>query len=222
MNDDEVQAFSQQLRALKRKGCNLLVTGDVREEVSQRMTRKMLGAGELPRTRVLALTNQDWEDVPDLLPGNVDATNDDVYVVDYSWGNRTPEAVAPSPGASDEWGCHDLADLQTTVCNAITVATDAESGFDPAEFRFSLFTLSALTRQHELDAVERFASAVCDHVRGVSGMGHYHLPVPDDSPTVERLAPLFDARIELREQRGRPEQRWHVPERDAPTEWVGL
>jgi hypothetical protein len=53
-------------------------------------------------------------------------------------------------------------------------------------------------------------------------MAHYHLPLPDDSATVRRLSPLFDARIELRETNGRPEQRWHFPECEEPTAWVAL
>ncbi|WP_435157313.1 DUF7504 family protein [Haladaptatus sp. DFWS20] len=55
------------------------------------------------------------------------------------------------------------------------------------------------------------------------GMGHYRLPVPDDDSLVGRLSPLFDARIELRQEPGQPpEHRWHVPAYNETTIWVRL
>jgi hypothetical protein len=219
---DSTRTFHERLQTLKSQGCNLLVTGEVREEVSQQLTRKMLGAPELSRTRILALTDQDRADVPNLLPSGVAATDDEVHVVDPEFGTRSATAAASGSGADRGWGRSDLDDLQSALCNAITTAKIAESGFDPAELRVSLFTLSYLVNQHEPAAVERFVGAVSDHVRGTSGMAHYHLPLPDDSKTVRRLSPLFDARIELRETNGRPEQRWHFPECEEPTAWVAL
>lgn len=236
------RTFREQLRTLKSRGCNLLVTGEVREEVSQQITRKMLGDPELSRTRVLALTDQDRADVPNLLPADVAPTDEAVHVVDPEFGTRAATATAPTETdlASSEadpasfetdpasfetdrgWGRRDLDDLQSALCNAIATAKIAESGFESAELRVSLFTLSYLVNQHELAAVERFVGAVGDHVRGASGMAHYHLPLADDSKTVRRIAPLFDARIELREKHGRPEQRWHLPDCGEPTSWVGL
>ncbi|USZ66712.1 hypothetical protein NGM10_08130 [Halorussus salilacus] len=225
MNDDRAGAgsetFHERLRALKRRGCNLLVTGEVREAVSQRMTRKLMGSSELPRTRVLALTDQDVGDVPNLLPAGVSPSDDAVHVVDPEFGTRSASAESARP-TGPGWSRSDLNDLQTRLCNAIATAKIANSGFDSAELRVSLFTLSFLVNRHDTAAVERFVTAVGDHVEGSSGMAHYHLPLPDDSKTVRRLAPLFDARIELREKNGRPEQRWHLPGCADPTSWVGL
>jgi hypothetical protein len=225
MNDDSAiipeDAFRQYLSGLKQTGCNLLVTGEVREAVSRRITRKMLGDPELPRTRIVALTDQDREDVPNLLPGEVAPSDECVRVVDPGFGTRSATAVS-APGSDREWSRSDLDDLQMRLCNAITTAKIAASGFEPAELRLSLFTLSHLVNQHEPAAVERFVSAVGDHVGGNSGMAHYHLPLPADSKTVRRLSSLFDARVELREKHGRPEQRWHFPDDGLSTAWVAL
>lgn len=223
-NDREVppSTFRGWLASLKRQGCNVLITGSVREEVSQRITRKLLGTPTRSRTRILGLTDQDPGDVDALLPGDL-ASADDVHVVNYGCGTRTADAAASSSDQSRaEWRARDLDQFQSDICKAITAAKDLERGYDSAELRVSLFTLSYLVSQYDLEAVEQFVSGVGDHVRGVSGMGHYHFPLPDDSETVRRLAPLFDVRIELREKRGLPEQRWHFPERDALTSWVGL
>ena len=239
MSDDATDVpmdeIRRRLHRLKRNGCNLLVTGNVREEVSHRVTRKLLGAPEVPRTRILALTDHDREDAAALLPDDVGATDERVHFVEYGCGTRTATAATPSgtaaepsetgPASSDPeaaWGDGDLDEFQNALCNAIMTAKIAESGFEPAELRVSLFTLSYLANQHEPAAVDRFVSAVGDHVRGVRGMAHYHLPVADDSKPVRRLAPLFDARIELREKNGHPEQRWHFPDDDVSTVWVGL
>ncbi|WP_276299475.1 DUF7504 family protein [Halorussus lipolyticus] len=224
MNDADSpgEAFRRHLSGLKNCGCNLLVTGDVREEVSHRMTQKLLGAPELPRTRIIGLTDQDRADLPNLLPDDIAPTDEDVLVVDHGCGTRAAD-VAESPGTvAGNWNRRGIDDLQLTICNTFTTAKNTNSGFDSAELRFSLFTLSYLVSQHDISTVEQFVSAVGDHVRSVSGMGHYHLPLADDSETVQRLAPQFDARIELREKRGLPEQRWHFPELDAPTAWTGL
>lgn len=232
MSDDStgvpLEGVRRELQYLKQHGCNLLVTGNVREEVSHRVTRKLLGAPEVPRTRLLALTDHDSEDAPALLPGNVGATDERVHLVEYGCGTRAATAATPSesdPASSvteTAWGGRDLDDFQSELCNAITTAKIAESGFDPAELRISLFTLWYLVNQHDSTAVDRFVSTVGDHVRGVRGMAHYHLPIADDSTPVRRLSPLFEARIELREKHGRPEQRWHFPDDDVSTVWVEL
>lgn len=215
--------FRKRLASLKRDGCNVLVTGNVREAVSQRISRKLLGSSDKSRTRILGLTDQDPDDATSLLPGDLVSDDDNVHVLNYACGTRTADAVPSSADTSrSEWQREDLDQFQSDICKAITTAKDMQRGYDSAELRVSLFTLSYLVSQYESEAVEQFVSGVGDHIRGVSGMGHYHLALADDSETVQRFAPLFDVRIELREKRGLPEQRWHFPEHNAVTSWVGL
>lgn len=244
MSDDStgvpIETVRCKLGYLKQNGCNLLVTGNVREEVTYRITRKLLGAPDVPRTRILGLTDRDREDAADLLPGDVRATDERVHFVEYDCGTRTATAEDPSESASAAgatpstadpgpaffdsdavWIGGDLDDLRNAFCDAITTAKIANSGFESAELRVSLFTLSYLVNQCDSAAVDRFVSAVADHVRGVEGMAHYHLPVADDSRTVRRFSSLFDARIELREKHGRPEQRLHFSD-GVSTVWFGL
>jgi hypothetical protein len=244
MSDDStgvsVENVRHQLGYLKRNGCNLLVTGNVGEEVSHKITRKLLGAPDISRTRILGLTNRDREDAVDLLPDGVRATDERVHFIEYDCGTRTATAVDPpesasaagaDPAATDSGPASfdsdtarvgsDLDDLRNAFCDAITTAKIANSGFESAELRISLLTLSHLVDQYDSAAVDRFVSAVADHVRGVSGMAHYHLPVADDSRTVRRFSSLFDARIELRKKQGRPEQRLHFSD-GVSTVWFGL
>jgi hypothetical protein len=53
-------------------------------------------------------------------------------------------------------------------------------------------------------------------------MAHYHLAAGRRDDVVVELAPAFDAVIELRIDDDRPEQRWHVPDRDLHTDWLPL
>ncbi|WP_115864448.1 DUF7504 family protein [Halorussus litoreus] len=212
--------FTDRLQTLKQRGCNILVTGTVSEEVSQRMTRKLLGEPENPRARILALTDQDREDAPDLLPDSVAPSDESVSVVDVG-GTRSATATSP-PEAGAAWHRDGIDELRKRVCDAIATAKISQSGFEPAQLRVSVFTLSSLVNQYDPAAIEQFVSALGDHVRGARGMAHFHLPVADDAEAVRRLAPLFDVRIELRETNGLPEQRWHFPDRDVSTSWVGL
>jgi len=200
------------------------VTGEVRERVSEHVTRKLMGRTDRSRTRLLALTDYPSADVGNLLPSDASVDDEAVHLLDYDCGTRTATtaASADSSHAAGDCGRQDLGEFRTDVCDAITTLKRAENGFDPAQLRVSVFTLSYLVSQHDSETVEQFVSAVGDHVRGVSGMAHFHLPVADDSEAVQRLAPLFDVRIELREKNGLPEQRWHFPERDVSTAWVGL
>jgi hypothetical protein len=220
--DSPYETFRRRLSYLKKYGCNLLVTGEVRQEVSQQMTQKLLGASELSRTRIVALTDQDQADVPGLLPDGISATDEDVLLVDQGYPTRAADVATPADGSIGNGHRQDIDDLQLTICNTISMAKDQHDGLDPAELRFSLFSLPYLLNQYDVSTVERFVSAVGDHIDSVSGMAHYHLALPDDSETVQRLSSQFDARIELREKQGRPEQRWHLPELDAPTSWRGL
>ncbi|WP_266080160.1 DUF7504 family protein [Haladaptatus caseinilyticus] len=92
--------------------------------------------------------------------------------------------------------------------------------------------LSAIDGDNELEylleaddrsSTKRFLRAVNALVCGVDGIGYVHLPLPDDSPIVRGLSPLFDARIELRKREALvPEQRWHAPQHDTTTLWSQL
>ncbi|WP_115864442.1 DUF7504 family protein [Halorussus litoreus] len=216
--------FRKRLASLKRDGCTVLVTGKVRERVSEHVTRKLMGRTDRSRTRLLALTDYPSADVDNLLPDDASVDDGNVHLLDYDCGTRSATAAASTESSHGTGDCgrQDLDEFRTGICDAITRLKRAENGFEPAQLRVSVFTLSYLVPQHDSETVEQFVSALGDHVRGARGMAHFHLPVADDAEAVRRLAPLFDVRIELRETNGLPEQRWHFPDRDVSTSWVGL
>lgn len=221
--------FPEVLEALKQEGCNLLVTGAVSGEVTDVATRRLLGAPFAERKRVVALADVALDRVDDRLPGGCRPTDSNVHVVARRNEARSAAAsgsapVEPTPTVdSVRTVGSDLRAFRGAICDAVVEYDEAAEGLDPAEFRLSLDSLRLLLDDHDRDAVARFLRAVTALVSGVNGMAHYHLPVDDDADVVASLAPLFDARIELRRREGvAPEQRWHVPEYDARTAWVRL
>jgi len=168
MSDDSsdvpIAHIRRKLRRMKRNGCNLLVTGNVREEASRRATRRLLGSPEETRTRLLGLTDRDREDAPDLLPGDVRATDPRVHFAEYDIGTRTATATSSGSDSGSDFSATDadafdadasafdtdssatepLDEFRNALCDAITTAKIVESGFDPAELRVSVFTLSYL------------------------------------------------------------------------------
>lgn len=217
--------FRSILSRLKDEGCNLLVTGEVGADVTDAISRRLLGAADHPRKRVVALADRTDADAEHLLPEDVNATGPDVVIVDHPLCTRNSEAAtgqpAPEQAAIPDSQTH-AHRLQQEVCEAIVDLEMDAGGFDPSELRLAVVTLRTLLDRDGPDGVERLVRGVRAHVRGVDGMAHYHLPLPDCARPVQRLSGLFDARIELRAENGHPpEQRWHLPD-DRVSPWIRL
>lgn len=206
--------FMEWLSGLKTSGSNLLVTGDVPEATSARFSRTLFGRGR--RTRILGLVNPAALESDSYLP--VPPTAPRTHIID-----RRPTNRSTATAASNEFeGKFDRETFRASVVSAISSHAKRNDGFAPAELRFGLDSIEMLDVNDDLVSVRQFLRGITAIVRGVDGMGHYHLRVPDDHQKVGELSPLFDARIELRKRPGRAEQRWHVPGFDGTTHWVKL
>ncbi|MFH5843363.1 hypothetical protein [Haladaptatus sp. CMAA 1909] len=213
--DGYARDFEGTLRELKRHGCVLLITGAVVEDVTLQATRRLAGDPRCDRKRVLVATRRSDMDIADGLPPGVERNGPDVRVI-------RPTNVELNDSPTDV-GQTELQYIRTELLKAVGYFDDIASGLSPAELRVSIDSLEGLLETNGYGTVTRFLRTVMALVRGVSGIGHVHLPVPDDSRTVARLSPLFDARIELRRRdRLVAEQRWHVPMDDRSTGWVKL
>ncbi|WP_266076320.1 DUF7504 family protein [Haladaptatus caseinilyticus] len=220
---DSSPEFHTVLSEFKRHGCNILVTGRVSETTTNRTTIQLLGASTEERKRVLVLTGTTARYVNSKLPAGTTIDDPDVWVID--WGNderaiteSVPMPTVPRPVSDDG-----LRELRSEITSAVSFYDEWADGLGASELRFSLDSLIKPLEQHEQPTVERFLRTVTALIRGVSGMAHYHLPLPDDTEIVQELSPLFDARVELRQTESLvPEQRWHVPKYDQTTNWVQL
>lgn len=220
--DGEEPSFSRWLSNLKQVGSNILVTGEVPEEVSARASRAMFGRADR-RFRVLALTDRTVSNAEARLPGEASFDDPTTWLVDQRNGERSVPETATN--VTDDL-CSPEMDDTSKLCNevqaAISFFEEEADGLAPAELRVGVDSLFPLV-QTGLSGTERALRTLAATVRGVRGMGHYHLRVPVDDDVVEELTPLFDARVELRKRpRRSPEQRWYAPEIDATTPWMAL
>lgn len=228
----EEAGFQEVLARLKVEGCNLLLTGEVPGEVADVASRRLLGAPSEDRKRLLVFTDASVDRVPARLPGGVGPTDPDVRVVEQAECTRSAAASLTDAGPGIDAAAppfpvrsvgEDLAELRTAIGDAVSEFDEATGGLEPAQFRLSVDSVRLLLDEHPPDAVSKFLRTVTALVKGVRGMAHYHLPVPDESGPVASVTSLFDARIELRQRDGMiPEQRWHVPARGQRTNWVRL
>ncbi|MFC7166339.1 DUF7504 family protein [Halospeciosus flavus] len=219
--DDAPLAFDEVLSRFKRCGCNLLVTGEVAQEVTALASRRLMGAPFEDRKRLLVLTDSEAKGVGAHLPGAAVADDDSVKVVRQEISSRSAATRAGSAPQSRTVGS-DLQALEDAISEGISEFQMESDDLDPAELRLSVNSLYPLLVEHDYTEVTRFIRRVGDMVSDANGMAHYHLPVPEGSETVESVATLFDARVELRRNGPKAEQRWHVPTYGQQTNWVGL
>ncbi|SIQ95977.1 hypothetical protein SAMN05421858_0944 [Haladaptatus litoreus] len=217
--------FHDVLSEFKRQGCNILVTGRVSETTTNRTTIQLLGASTEERKRVLVFMGKTAKYANSKLPAGTTTDDSSVWVID--WGNDERAIVdsIPMPTIPNSTSSSDdpLRELRSEIVTAVSFYDEWADGLGSAELRLSLDSLVKPLEQHDQSAVERFIRTVTALIRGVSGMAHYHLPLPDDGDIVQELSPLFDARVELRQTDSLvPEQRWHVPQYDQMTNWVRL
>lgn len=227
VNTTETAAFTQALAELKRRGSNLLVVGAASGHTHTDVCGRLLGERSEERSRVFVTT--------DGRGGAVDRETRSAAdrVVSYAATTRgaaaaQPSADGPTPGQGDSTSdgddrgrtVDDLPSLGTAVGEAIDGAGGDE--LEPGELRLCVDSLRPLLEENDEQAVFRFLHAMTSDVRAVRGMGHYHLPVGFDDVTVRTLRPLFDAVVEVRPGRDRPQQRWHLHEADVTTDWLDL
>jgi hypothetical protein len=224
-DEEDVYVFRDHLESLRQHGSNLLVTGEVSQRVTNRASHTLFGDDMHDRKRVLALTDAGINTADEHFPVGVSSDDPSVWVIDRGNRRRTlPQAAASFgetlPPLDGQNGLHEL---REEIVTAVGYYDDAADGVSPAEFRLCVDSLNYLVDEHDLLALKRFLRSICAVIKGVCGMAHYHLSMPDDDAMVAELSPLFDARIELRQRNeDHPDHRWHVPSLDMTTAWVDL
>lgn len=214
-------AVADLLPRLKHAGCNLLVSGDVSHATVGRATRRLLGAPELDRKRVLVRTSG-APPAADLLPSGVDPTDPDVRVFEYRTDGPGPDgpdaATSVTPGSSH--GADTLDALGRRVSAAVDDFASCPTGLVGGELRLSVSSLGPLVADEDAASVERFLRRTTDAVVDARGLGHVCYPGPRADVVALPLDRLFDGYVDLRE-RARPEHRLSFPPA-RPTAWVDL
>lgn len=115
-----------------------------------------------------------------------------------------------------------LADLGDAIVAEIDAIEAESDGLVPAELRVCLDSLTPLLDAHDRDDVVRFLDRVTTRVKAAHGMGHVHLPVARDWDAVADFEESFDAVVELRVERGRTQQRWHLRDASVTSDWFSV
>lgn len=205
--------ITTKLRDLKRKGCTILVTGDVPSEASARVSRKLFGAPEESRERVFVRLSDGDVARDDWFPDGVDTA--DVFDVDFASDTRS--IAIPNGGTGPEsspsgFSNHPpLVEVKEEVSLAFLRAANSVD-LDTASLRVGLYSLAPVVDRHSIVDVRSFASFLQSHSREVAAMTHVHYPVRHDTDAVVSIRDSFDACIDLRIEDGQLEQQWYFPD----------
>lgn len=223
------EAFSQELAALKREGCNVLVVND--PGGSDAACERLLGGSDLDRRHVFVPTTTS---VSHVLERHEPRRTDPAYfgIVDASTATRNAAQTAPSPGsaaqidAGSAWysSLDDLGDADALFRqiddHLNRVSEEAES---PSEVRFCIDSLDPFFDAMPDETLFRFLHAVTSRVREERGLGHCHIAAGVDPDAVATIEPLFDATIYVEStDEGTVKQRWQLHDSGQVTDWFVL
>lgn len=212
--------LSSAFRALKRRGPQILVTGDVPEYVSRKASRRLLGHPEERRHRVLVLTDSATE-ADEWLPVGLTGGSAGAEVVRAGFQRDTAAAAGPDAGGARVADEPDGESVSTATWEAVEAWRTGRDVPPPSELRVGVYSLETLIEREGLRAVRSLLCRLTGSVRWARGMGHYHLPRDPMSDPVVDLQYVFDARLDLRNGGDGAEQRWHLPG-TGTTGWVSL
>ncbi|WP_255767739.1 DUF7504 family protein [Haladaptatus halobius] len=212
-----------ELGRLKRTGGNILLTGDVPEEVFDQMSIQLLGDRAFDRTFFFAQYGGDV-DVAQTRLSIAETRPDRAHILTHETVARS--AVDAQVSQSSQMPVSsvsgNLKEFQAAIQDQLFDLQRQRNGFDPAELRFCFDSLQLLLEQEDIETAEQFVTAITETVEDVDGLGHYILPNPYDSRTVQAIRSTFDVVIELKFSVKVPEQRWHLQDTDHTTKWFPL
>lgn len=212
--------FGARLETLKDSGCAVLVTGKAPRAIHADICRRLLGAADNERRRVLVFANGTYG-LEDRLPAGGQRADSRVILA-----GATRSAAVESGSQGDV----DLAETGDAALDAIGVAIveacrdldDRFGPFEPAELRVGLDSLCPLLDAHGEQAVFQFLTVLTRYLRVNDALGHAHLPVDRNDEAVRLLGPLFDALVEVRAGDGTGQHRWHLDDGDLTSRWLPI
>lgn len=215
------EAFARALMELKRRGCCVLVTGQVSERTRAAQSRRLFGESDTPRQRVLTLTDATPSSAARYLPADLAPTHSTVTLLDCTDNVRVITSLGlalDSSTESDETAS--VGDLGGLLYDAISDALCTDTC--PGGLRLGIATLGVLLDTDGLSATRAFIREIRADMLKAHGMAHFHLPGVPNSETITALKPLIDIHIELREVDKEPAHRLHLLETEETTRWIRL
>lgn len=217
--------FSNALSELKRRGCALLVSGYLPDDVLNEFSAKLLGKAPGQRARIITLLDRDIDVARERIRAAAPGI-EPVIVIDTVESPRTTTVAQQIQNVNGELHVRtierDLHVVEGAILEAISEIKTQHYPLDAAALRVSVDSLDALARCHDHDTVRQFVETVGTEVVDASGMAHFVYRAGSDSEAVRRLVPQFDAHVQHRIVGNTFMQRWYLPEYDIDTDWYEL
>lgn len=218
---DGGREFLSALSRHRRRGCCVLVYGDLPTARRVALSRRHLGSADRRRYRVFGLTDVSRGAVAARLPPGTTPDDATVAVVGRAdWTRDCRSAERTGSGESADDSTLDAPSIPpaagaAALGDAMARIEPAEDGFDPAELRVCVDSLAPFVDDAPLDDVRAAVRRLAAEVRAYRGLCHAFLPVSADHDAVagasgsgcrrrrRRLAvaalgPLFEVEIEMR------------------------
>ncbi|WP_435158149.1 DUF7504 family protein [Haladaptatus sp. DFWS20] len=215
--------IESELGRLKRTGGNILLTGNVPEDVLDQVSGQLLGEQSLNRTPVIAQYGKDAE-VAQMRLSQVDSPLDHAHILTYRADARSAtqlQASQPSQIAIS-YVTGTFEEFQVAIQDKISDLQNQQNGFDPAELRFCFDSLRLLIEETGIETTKEFISKTVKTVDSVNGLGHYIHSGTFDSDSVQAVKSKFDVVIELRANTNGLEQRLHLHGTNHTTQWFPI
>lgn len=215
--------IESELGRLKRTGGNILLTGDVPEDIFDQISVRLFGDQSLTRTPVIAHYGKDAEIAQRRLSEG-DTPTDRAHTITYEGDARSATQMQTSlPNqTANSFVTGTFEEFQSTIQDMIAELENQKNGFDPAELRFCFDSLRLLLEEEGLETTNQFLTAVTKKVDDVEGLGHYIHQETYDSSAVQAVQSEFDLAIELRINSNGVEQRLHLNGTNHTTKWFPI
>lgn len=140
--------FATELMGLKRRGCCVLVTGHVNEQVRAAQSRRLFGQSDKSRRRALLLTDATPSHTSQYLPDGIPPTHSTVTTLDYTEEVRDltdtdNPTFQPSSADTSSGESATLTGLGALLYDPVSDAVQTGS-LNPGEFRLGIATLGVL------------------------------------------------------------------------------
>jgi hypothetical protein len=217
--------IQSELSQLKHNGGNILVVGDVPDDVFTTARSFLLGEPKPTQHDLFALLDQSPAGLQQPIAPAQPASGA-VEVLDYQTPVRSAR-TSDSPAARQTHNpkitrvAGELSDLQTALIQTLARHDYDSDSPDGTDLRLSIETLRPILADADTD-VATFVQPIQQTVKAVGAVGYYVLPVDRHASQIQELEADFDAVIELRIGSSGPEQRWRLRNTGYTTRWFSL
>ena len=215
--------IESELGRLKRTGGNVLLAGDVPEDMLDQISVQLLGDLTRDRTLLFSQYGKSPETARTQLALSGNPNESATIVVHEAGARSTMQVQASGSKQINEIIVADtFEEFNTKIQDQMSQLQHQQNGFEPAELRFCFDSLRLLLEEKNTETVDRFITTITQTIRDVQGLGHYIYPGKLHSQPLQTFQSKFDVTIELKIEADGVKQRLHLHDTDHTTRWFPL